>query len=198
MRWFPDNLHSIPFAKAKVEAGVLLVERWILAALRKRRFFSLAELNAAIAELLERLNHRPFRKLEGSRASRFEALDRPALRALPAEAWVFAEWKTARVHVDYHIEIDRHYYSVPYTLLHRQVDARFTAMTVEIFHRGERVATHARSYKAGYHTTLNTHRPKISPAISGMDAGTTDPLGVRHRAVHRMFTGEDPPVPPSP
>jgi transposase len=149
-----------PRDKAKVEAGVLLVERWILAALRKRRFFSLAELNAAIAELLERLNHRPFRKLDGSRASRFETLDRPALRPLPAEAYVFAEWKKARVHVDYHIEIDRHYYSVPYALLHRQLDARFTAMTVEIFHHGERVATHARSYKAGSHTTVDAHRPK--------------------------------------
>jgi transposase len=149
-----------PRDKAKVEAGVLLVERWILAALRKRRFFSVTDLNTAIAELLERLNHRPFRKLEGSRASRFETLDRPALRPLPAETYVFAEWKKVRVHVDYHIEIDRHYYSVPYTLLHRQLDARFTAMTVEIFHHGERVATHARSYKAGSHTTVDAHRPK--------------------------------------
>jgi transposase len=149
-----------PRDKAKVEAGVLLVERWILAALRKRRFFSLADLNLAIGELLERLNDRPFRKLEGSRASRFQTLDRPALRALPAEAYVFAEWKKARVNVDYHVEIDRHYYSVPYTLLHRELDVRFTAMTVEIFHQGERVATHQRSYKAGTHTTVDAHRPK--------------------------------------
>jgi transposase len=149
-----------PRDKAKVEAGVLLVERWILAALRKRQFFSLADLNLAIAELLERLNDRRFRKLEGSRASRFKTLDRPALRPLPVEAYVFAEWKKARVHIDYHIEIDGHYYSAPYTLLHRQLDVRFTAMTVEMFHQGERVATHARSYKAGSFTTVNAHRPK--------------------------------------
>lgn len=149
-----------PRDKAKVEAGVLLVERWILAALRKRRFFSLADLNLAIAELLERLNQRPFRKLEGTRASRFQKLDRPALRPLPAQPYVFAEWKQARVHIDYHIDIERHYYSVPYALVHRQVDARYTAMTVEIFHRGQRVATHARSSKVGGYTTLDVHRPK--------------------------------------
>jgi transposase len=149
-----------PRDKAKVEAGVLLVERWILAAMRKRRFFSLSDLNAAIAELLEPLNQRRFRKLEGSRASRFEAIDRPALRPLPAEAYVFAEWKKVRVNIDYHIEVDRHFYSVPYALLHRQLDARFTTMTVEIFHGGERVATHARSNKAGNHTTIDAHRPK--------------------------------------
>jgi transposase len=149
-----------PRDKAKVEGGVLLVERWILAALRKRTFFSLADLNAAIAELLERLNNRPFRKLEGNRAERFTKIDRPALRSLPAEAYQFAEWKKARVHIDYHIDIEGHYYSVPYALLHRQLDARYTAMTVEIFHRGQRVASHARSYKVGGHTTLDAHRPK--------------------------------------
>jgi transposase len=149
-----------PRDKAKVESGVLVVERWILAALRKRRFFSLAALNEAIGELLEKLNHRPFRKLEGSRASRFEKLDRPALRPLPAEPYVFAQWKTARVHIDYHIEIEQHYYSVPYALLHRQVEARYTATTVEIFHRGQRVASHRRSSKAGGHTTSDAHRPK--------------------------------------
>lgn len=146
--------------KAKVEAGVLLVERWILAALRQRRFFSLTALNEAIAELLERLNHRPFRKLEGSRATRFEKLDRPALRPLPSQPYAFAEWTKARVHIDYHIEIERHYYSVPYALIHRDLDVRYTAMTVEIFHRGQRVASHARSYKIGGHTTIDAHRPK--------------------------------------
>lgn len=146
--------------KAKVEAGVLLVERWILAALRKRRFFSLVALNEAIAELLDRLNHRPFRKLPENRAERFAKIDRPALRPLPAEAYSFAEWKKARVHIDYHVEIEGHYYSVPYSLLHRKLDVRYTAMTVEIFHRGQRVASHARSYKDGGHTTLDVHRPK--------------------------------------
>jgi len=149
-----------PRDKAKVEGGVLLVERWILAALRHRRFFSLASLNEAIAELLERLNHRPFRKLEGNRATRFEKLDRPALKPLPVESYVFSEWKKARVHIDYHVEIASHYYSVPYALLHRQLDVRYTALTVEIFHRGQRVAIHARSAKAGGHTTLDAHRPK--------------------------------------
>jgi transposase len=149
-----------PRDKAKVEAGVLVVERWILAALRKRRFFSLAALNQAIAELLERLNHRPFRKLEGSRATLFEKLDRPALRPLPAEPYVFAQWKKARVHIDYHVEIEDHYYSAPYALRHHELDVRYTAMTVEIFHRGHRVASHARSYKKGGYTTINAHRPK--------------------------------------
>lgn len=149
-----------PRDKAKVEAGVLLVERWILAALRKRTFFSLADLNQAITELLDRLNHRPFRKLQGSRAERFEKIDRPALRPLPAETYQFAEWKKARVNIDYHIEVERHYYSVPYALIHRELDVRYTAMTVEIFHRGQRVASHARAYKIGGHTTIDAHRPK--------------------------------------
>jgi transposase len=149
-----------PRDKAKVEGGVLVVERWILAALRNRRFFSLAALNQAMADLLERLNHRPFRKLDGSRATRFEKLDRPALRSLPAQPYIFSQWKKARVHIDYHVEIEGHYYSVPYALLHRELDVRYTAMTVEIFHRGERVASHARSYKKGGYTTINAHRPK--------------------------------------
>jgi transposase len=149
-----------PRDKAKVEAGVLLVERWILAALRKRRFFSLADLNQAIAELLDRLNQRPFRKLEGNRAERFQKIDRPALRPLPTQAYTFAQWKKARVHIDYHVEIEGHYYSAPYSLLHRVLDVRYTALTIEIFHRGQRVASHARSYKIGGHTTADTHRPK--------------------------------------
>jgi transposase len=149
-----------PRDKSKVEAGVLLVERWILAALRRRTFLSLAELNQAITELLDRLNHRPFRKLEGNRADCFERIDRPALRPLPAEAYSFAEWKKARVNIDYHIEIERHYYSVPYALVHHELDVRHSAMTVEIFHKGQRVASHARSSRVGSHTTLNAHRPK--------------------------------------
>ena len=149
-----------PRDKAKVEGGVLLVERWILAALRKRTFFSLADLNQAISELLVRLNQRRFRKLDGTRASRFEQLDRPALRALPVEPYAFAEWKKARLNIDYHIELDRHYYSAPHELFHRHLDVRFTAMTVEVFHGGERVASHARSYRPGGFTTVETHRPK--------------------------------------
>ena len=149
-----------PRDKAKVEGGVLLVERWILAALRKRTFFGLADLNHAIGELLERLNQRRFRKLDGSRAEWFSKLDRPALRPLPAEPYCFAEWKKARVNIDYHLEVDRHFYSVPFALVHRELDVRYTAMTVEVLHGGERVASHARSYKAGAFTTVEAHRPK--------------------------------------
>jgi transposase len=149
-----------PRDKAKAEAGVLLVERWILAALRKRTFFSLGEVNGAISELLVRLNERPFRKLEGSRQSLFETLDRPALKPLPAERYQYGEWKTVRVNIDYHVDLDRHWYSVPYQLTQQQVEIRATATTVEIFHKGTRVASHARSHAATRHTTLHEHRPK--------------------------------------
>ena len=119
-----------PRDKAKVEAGVLLVERWILAALRKRTFFSLGALNEAIAELLTRLNERPFRKREGSRRTLYEALDRPALKPLPAERYQYGEWKTARVNIDYHVELDHHWYSVPYQLTQKEVEIRASAATV--------------------------------------------------------------------
>ncbi len=149
-----------PRDKAKVESGVLLVERWIVAALRQRKFFSLAELNQAIAELLQRLNQRSFRKREGTRASLFAALDQPALRALPAERYQFGAWQTARVNIDYHIEIERHYYSVPYQLTGQVVEVRRSETTVEIFHRGVRVASHARSRQPHQATTAHEHRPK--------------------------------------
>ncbi len=146
--------------KAKVEAGVLLVERWILARLRKTRFFSLSQLNQAIRELLEKLNTHPFKKLPGCRRSRFHALDQPALRPLPPHPYVYAEWKKARVHIDYHVEVDGHYYSVPYSLVKQQLDIRFTQHTVEAFFRGRRVASHVRSYQKGAFTTLPEHMPK--------------------------------------
>ena len=149
-----------PRDKAKVESGVLVVERWILAALRQRKFFSMAELNQAIAALLERLNQRPFRKREGTRASLFAALDRPALQPLPTERYQFGAWQTARVNIDYHIEIQRHYYSVPYQLTGQAVEVRLTEATVEIFHRGLRVASHARSREPYQATTVHQHRPK--------------------------------------
>jgi len=153
-----------PRDKAKVENAVLLAERWIVAALRHRRFTSLAEVNEAIAELLERLNQRPFRKREGSRASLFAELDRPALQPLPAERYVLAHWKTVRANIDYHVEVDRHYYSVPYQLAGQKLEARSTAVTVEIFHGGKRVASHARSSAAYRHTTLSAHMPKSHQA----------------------------------
>ena len=149
-----------PRDKAKAEVGVQVVERWILAALRNRTFFSLAELNAATAELLERLNHRPFRKLPGSRRELFEQLDRPALRPLPAERYVFAQWKKARVNIDYHVEVEHHYYSVPHALVGRQLDVRLTATTVECLYRGQRVASHVRSPLRGRHTTADEHMPE--------------------------------------
>ncbi len=149
-----------PRDKAKVEVGVQVVERWILAALRHRTFFSLEELNHAIAERLERLNTRAFRKLPGSRRSAFESIDRPALRPLPVEPYVFAQWKKVRVHIDYHIELERHYYSVPHTLVGHQLHARFTAHTVELFHHGQRVASHVRSSAPARHTTVTEHMPE--------------------------------------
>jgi len=148
-----------PRDKAKAEAGVLLVERWILAVLRHRTFFSLAELNREIARHLERLNARPFKKLPGSRRALFEQLDRPALRPLPAQPFAFAEWKQVRVNIDYHVEIDGHYYSVPYQLVRKALEARYSERTVEVFHQGRRVASHPRSHLKGRHTTLPEHMP---------------------------------------
>jgi len=146
--------------KAKVEVAVQVVERWILARLRHETFFSLAALNARIAELLADLNARPMRLYHASRRELFERLDRPALRPLPAEAFVYGEWKTARVNVDYHIERHGHYYSVPYTLVHEAVDVRASVSTVEIFHHGQRVGAHRRSDARGRHTTDPAHMPK--------------------------------------
>lgn len=153
--------------KAKAEVGVQVVQRWIVAALRKRKFFSLEEANQAIAELLVRLNQRPFRKREGNRASLFAQLDRPALKPLPATRYQFGEWKTTRVNLDYHIEMERHYYSVPYALVHQQVDVHLTAETLEVIHRGVRVASHVRSYEPGKATTLTDHMPKAHQKYVG-------------------------------
>lgn len=148
-----------PRDKAKVEAGVLLVERWILACLRHHTFFSLAELNAAIAGCLDRLNRRPFKKLPGCRQSQFEAVDRPAMQPLPLEPYVYAEWRMARVNIDAHVEVEGHYYSVPSSLIQTPLDVRLTATTVECFHKGQRVASHVRSAERGRHTTVTAHLP---------------------------------------
>ena len=149
-----------PKDKSRVELTVLLVCRWILARLRHQRFFSLEELNAAIRPLLAELNDRPFQRLPGSRRSVFEALDRPAMRALPASPYVYALWKECTVAFDYHVDVDRHYYSVPHALVGHSVWARFTASTVEVFFRSARVTSHVRSYQRGSHTTLPEHMPK--------------------------------------
>ncbi len=148
-----------PRDKAKAEIGVLLAERWILASLRNLTFFSLAEANARIRERLEWLNARPFKKLPGSRRQLFEELDRPALRPLPARPYEFATFKTATVNLDYHVEVARHFYSVPYQLVGEKCEARLTASMVEIFHRGRRVASHPRSYRIGGYTTEPAHMP---------------------------------------
>ncbi|MEK6634280.1 MAG: IS21 family transposase, partial [Nitrospirota bacterium] len=148
-----------PRDKAKVEAGVLLVERWILACLRHHPFFSLAELNIAIAACLDRLNRRPFKKLPGCRQSQFDAVDRPALQPLPTEPYVYAEWRTARVNIDSHLEVEGHYYSVPSPLVHTALDVRLTVTTVECFHKNQRVASHVRSAERGRHTTVVAHLP---------------------------------------
>jgi transposase len=149
-----------PKDKAKVEAAVLLVQRWILARLRHHTFFSLAELNGAIAQLLVQLNNKNFKKLPGCRQPQFELIDRPALQPLPAQSYEFAQWKKARVNIDYHIEFDAHYYSVPHALVKHSVEVRYTARTVECFYQGKRVAAHVRNHRKGAHTTLTEHMPK--------------------------------------
>ncbi len=143
-----------PRDKAKAENGVLVVERWILARLRNQRFFSMTDLNRAISSLLTKLNNRPFKKLDGCRRSHFDSLDKPALRPLPLQAYEFAEWKKARVHVDYHVEVKGHYYSVPHNLVKKQLDIRMTACTIECFHQGKRVASHLRRHLKGRHSSL--------------------------------------------
>ena len=148
-----------PRDKAKVEAGVLLAERWIIAVLRHRRFTSLAELNEAIAGLVERLNTKPFKKLDGSRASFFKELDQPALRPLPKERYEFATWRLAKVNIDYHVETEHHYYSVPYQLTGQVVEVRLTGTIVEVFSKHQRVASHLRNYAKGRHVTDAAHMP---------------------------------------
>jgi transposase len=149
-----------PRDKAKVESAVLVAERWILAALRNHTFFGLTQLNQAIAEKLGELNNRKFQKLDTTRSRLFETLDKPALKALPVRRYEYAEWKKSRVNIDYRIEIDRHYYSVPYQLAREQVDARLTSSTVEVLFNNRRVASHIRSYRQGAFSTLREHMPK--------------------------------------
>ena len=149
-----------PRDKAKVENAVQVAQRWIVAALRNRKFFSLEELNVAIRELLDKLNHRPFRKKDGSRATVFETTDKPALKPLPMEPFDLSEWSRARVNIDYHITFDANLYSVPYNLVHELVEIRSTPTTVEILHKGTRVASHLRSRGRGQAITNQEHRPK--------------------------------------
>lgn len=148
-----------PRDKAKVEVAVQIVERWILARLRDRTFFSLAELNAAIRELLQHLNTRPFKRRDGCRQTLFNEIERVALRPLPERPYTFATWKKASVHLDYHVEIEHAYYSVPYKLIGQTVDVRLSAHTLEIFYRQKLVAAHVRAVKRGSFNTTAVHRP---------------------------------------
>jgi len=148
-----------PRDKAKAETGVQVVERWILAVLRNHTFFSLAQLNSEIHRLLAIINSRPFKKLPGSRKELFASLDRPALASLPSTPYEYAEWKKATVHVDYHVELGGHYYSVPYQLIGKKLEIRYTATVMECLYQGKRVAGHKRSYQRGQHTTLPEHMP---------------------------------------
>lgn len=147
-----------PQDKAKVEAMVLVVQRWIVARLRNRTFFDLVELNAAIRELLDDLNSRPMQKIGVSRRELWERLDRPALKPLPAGRYELAQWKVCRVNIDYHVDVDRHPYSVPYQLIHEEVEARYSASVVEIYYKGRRVASHPRRYNH-QPSTLSEHMP---------------------------------------
>jgi transposase len=159
-----------PRDKAKVEGGVRVAQFFILGRMRNRTFFSLAECNQAIREALTDLNGRVMRRLGVSRRDLFLEVEKPALRPLPAILYEYAEWKRARVNLDYHVELLGHYYSVPYGLIRQEVDGRITSNAVEMFHRGKRVAAHARLYVTGaghHHVTLAEHMPKGHQAFAG-------------------------------
>jgi transposase len=157
-------------AKGKVENGVQQVERWVLAPLRNRTFFSCAELNAALGETLRALNERLGPGLPASRRELFETLDQPALRPLPGRPYELAVWKKARVHLDYHVQVDYHFYSVPYRLVRAEVEVRLTATILEVYHHGERVASHPRSSQPYGYTTNSEHMPSGHRAYAERDA----------------------------
>jgi transposase/DNA replication protein DnaC len=157
-----------PRDKAKVESAVLIVERWLLGRLRRKTFYSLAEVNAAIDGMLKTLNEeRPIRRLGVTRRQLFDEIDRPALKALPVEPYEYCEWRLHRVGIDYHVEIDAHYYSVPYRFARAQVEARLTVRGVEIFYRGERIAVHLRMSGNHKHTTISEHMPSSHRRYAG-------------------------------
>jgi transposase len=161
-----------PRDKAKVEVAVQVVERWILARLRHLTFYSFDDLNCTIRSLLDDLNTRPFKKLPGTRRSQFEMLDKPALQPLPAAAYQFSEWKRARVHIDYHVEVLGHYYSVPHTLVSREIDVRITCAQIECIYQNQTVALHYRAEEGrGGHTTIPEHMPSHHRAHSEWSPG---------------------------
>ena len=184
---FPARVRR-PRDKAPAEQSVLLVTRWILAKLRKRTFFDLAELNRAIRILLEEINTRPFKDgRPGSRKDLFLSREKAALGPLPSTRYELARWKKARVHIDYHVEVDRHFYSVPHALIHQEVRVRITETVVEVFHHGERVASHRKDLASGRHTTLSAHMPESHQAVSGWSAERflewADRVGIATRQV---------------
>lgn len=154
-----------PKDKAKAEVAVQIVERWIMARLRHQTFFTLSALNQAIRFLLEDLNQRVFKKLPGTRKSQFEQLDKPLLRPLPQQPYQYTDIRQVRVHIDYHIEYDRHYYSVPHYLVKQALEVQATAQTVSLYQHGKRVAIHQRSYRQGAHTTCAEHMPQAHRAM---------------------------------
>ena len=161
---------------------MLLVERWILARLRNQRFFSVEALNVAIAALLEDLNTRPMRHICKSRSDLFEQIDRSALGPLPDQPFEYAEWKRAKVHPDYHIEVNHSFYSVLHSLIGRMVDVRLSHRMVEIFHQHQRVALHVRRGQRGGHVTVREHMPKAHQRHAGMT-----PEGLIHRAARTGY-----------
>jgi transposase len=181
-----------PRDKAKVEVAVLVVERWVLAKLRRRRFFSLGELNAAIGELIDELNARTMRRIGSSRRALFEAIERPALQPLPAEPFEYAEWKRCRAGLDYHIEVHGHWYSVPYRLIREVVEARITDRTVEVFHHGVRVAVHVRNPMRHRHTTVPDHMPSAHRRHADWTPARLRRAGHPDRSRHSAPGGDDP------
>ncbi len=148
-----------PKDKAKAEVAVQIVERWIMAKLRHESFFSLRQLNRRISELLTDLNQREMKKHPGSRLSQFEQLDKPALKSLPLEPYRYTLIKPVKVHIDYHIEIEKHYYSVPHSLIKQKLEAHVTGELVTLYHHQQQVAVHPRSHRVGGHTTNDEHMP---------------------------------------
>lgn len=189
-----------PRDKSKVEVGVQVVERWILARLRNQTFFSLASLNRAIAELLQELNHKPMEHLEKSRKQLFEELDQPALRPLPETPYEYATWKTARVNIDYHVEFEKHFYSVPFELIHQEVRIRASEHLVEIFHQSkpQAVAIHPRSRVSGQYSTQIAHMPSKHQQVSEWTPERllrwADQLGPQtHQLIHSILASRQHP-----
>jgi transposase len=169
-----------PQDKAKVEVGVQIVQRWILARLRDDKFPTLEAVDGAIGDLLDDLNTRPFKRLPGSRGSAYAQLDRPALKPLPVSRYEFARYHEARVNIDYHIAIDDHFYSVPHALVHQKVEARATARGIEVLYRGQRFAAHARGFTRFGYTTLPEHLPAAHRAHLEWSPGRLIRWGEKH------------------